>query len=67
MTSSNFPRLYRELCKKDVKIDGFAGKVYDPTYEREREEIFFDVGYEVGRSFPERIRYSTSMLIIKSK
>eukprot|EP01035_Chromulina_nebulosa_P024895 gene24895-32433_t len=56
MTSSNFSRLYKELCKKDVKIDSFAGKVYDPTYEREREEIFFDVGYEVGRNFPERIR-----------
>ena len=54
--SSNFPRLYRELCKKDVKLD--SGKVYDPSYEREREEVFFDIGFEVGRSFPERIRYS---------
>lgn len=66
MTSSNFSRLYKELCKKDVKIDSFAGKVYDPTYEREREEIFFDVGYEVGRNFPERIRYGNIIAIVKT-
>lgn len=52
--SSDFYRLYRELCKKDVKLD--SGKVYDPTYQREREELFFSVGYDVGRSFPEKIR-----------
>lgn len=45
MASSDFLRLYRELCR----IDPYSTKkVYDSTYERERKDIMHALGHEVG-------------------
>ena len=49
--SSQFTRLYRELKQKTP-----SGKVYDTSYEREREDVMARLGHGVGRSFTEQVK-----------
>lgn len=54
MATSEFKRLYKELHKQALAI---SGDVYDPTFEREREEMLFVLGHDVPhRTVPERVR-----------
>lgn len=49
--SSQFARLYRELQQKTP-----SGKVYETTYEREREDVHARLGHTTGRAFTKQIR-----------
>jgi hypothetical protein len=53
MTSTDFNKLYKELCRTDINR-----KVHDIDFEREREELFFSLGHNVQRAHTEKIQRS---------